>query len=394
MQNILKTTGWVIVFALATVSLSGQTNAVKQYYEYVNKAELAVCDDNYKEASDYYWKAFEMLDPFERDIWHAWKTFVCTNNLDRTLSCAHLMAQRGLLSLDDMPYCVKFTDDVKYSEVFDIMKNILDTTRMTIIPYLDSVLQEILDMDQRVRVRDYDYLEGKQVYDNGTPALDYDKWDTPEWSDIVRQTDANNVNKIKELYKQHGHLSSKITSQIGTILCVFNNNPIEIPQELLLDEVLHGYYDVRNYMFLIERFQSIYKLDTSVSVSTLDPVDNILKGCSEYAFNYSFFYINNDETKTYFIIEPQDVEKVNANRKKLGFAETWDDYMIKNLYSIKQLKQIDDHLLYSPGTPASFDYIWFYSPPGYSFEDNDEVVSRIKQNIDSGKIKGKYWVEE
>ena len=59
---------FVLLFCI--IFTSGQ-KSVKKYYDYINKAELAICDFKYEKASQYYEKAFHAITPFCNDLFNA-----------------------------------------------------------------------------------------------------------------------------------------------------------------------------------------------------------------------------------------------------------------------------------------------------------------------------------
>ena len=85
------------LFCLFTTQLFAQTDYRKTYYPLINKAELAILDENYQEALTFYDQAFAQNKPFAKDIHNA---ALCGMKLEnKTIAKKYLIkfAKKGLL---------------------------------------------------------------------------------------------------------------------------------------------------------------------------------------------------------------------------------------------------------------------------------------------------------
>jgi hypothetical protein len=89
------------------------------------------------------------------------------------------------------------------------------------------------------------------------------------------------------------------------------------PKEVLFQEVINGNFDAREYAHLKDLF-------TAFDVSE----EKTYKAC--YATNSQHAAIVHN---VLFLEEPDNLEEVNANRKAIYMAETWEDYKTKILHA-------------------------------------------------------------
>lgn len=274
---------FLISFLFCIIFSFGQDN-VKKYYEYVNKAELAICDFQYEKAAQYYEKAFNSHTPFAFDLYNAARLNIkFTKNFDIALQYAKILKERDFGGI----YYEIDTADTFHVQCF---KNVEDSVKPLVNKDLMLILDKMLEEDQ------------KQA---STPQEMYEKC-------RVRHT---HFVKLFKLKKEYGTLTEQ---KIG----LYESSPIHIilihaaqnqmsPQELLLQDVLDGNVYAENYM----QFFDLY-------------LENIGQS-PRYGYGWFSIFISND---VLFIIHPDDVTKNNREREKINVAETWEDYVKKAKY--------------------------------------------------------------
>ena len=118
-----------ICFFVFLFTLQAQSKKnIRQYYYWINQAELAICDSNYQQASDCYQTAFAIQRPFVRDAHFAFKLHTeYLYDLERACEAFHFLALSGDKAYfsDGDPYV---DDTVTYAELWQHIKLISDTT--------------------------------------------------------------------------------------------------------------------------------------------------------------------------------------------------------------------------------------------------------------------------
>lgn len=261
----------------------GQKN-VKKYYEYVNKAELAICDFKYEKASQYYEKAFHAHTPFTFDVYNAARLNIkFTKNFDLALKYAKILQERDFAGIY---YAIDTTDTFNIQR----FKNLEDSIKPLVNKNLMLILDQMLEEDQKEAT---------------TPQEQYEKC-------MVHHT---NFIKLFELKKEYGPFTEQKIglyeySPFQTILIHASQSQMS-PQELLLEDVLNGNVNAENYM----QYYDLY-------------LENIGKTPC-YGYGWTSIFISND---VMFIIYPDDINKTNCERKKINIAETWEDHVKKAKY--------------------------------------------------------------
>ncbi|HPZ04117.1 MAG TPA: hypothetical protein PLH70_08250 [Bacteroidales bacterium] len=271
---------FLISFLFCIIFSFGQDN-VKKYYEYVNKAELAICDFQYEKAAQYYEKAFNSHTPFAFDLYNAARLNIkFTKNFDIALQYAKILKERDS---DGIYYAIDATDTINMQR----FKSVEDGVKPLVNKELMSILDQMLKEDQ------------KQA---NTPQEKYEKYQ-------------NIFVKLFELKKEYGPLTEQKIglyeySPIQTILIHAAQNQMS-PQDLLLQDVLDGNVYAENYM---------HYFDLYLEYTGQTP---------RYGYGWFSIFISND---VLFIIHPDDIAKNNREREKINVAETWEDYVKKAKY--------------------------------------------------------------
>ena len=335
-----------LIFLFITVLIieadtDAQSKLLKKYYYWVNKAELAICDSNYQEASDCYDKAFSFHRPFAKDASFAFKVnYQYLNNAERCLDCFKYLAQMG----DEVDWYVN--DTLKNVGLLKQMKRMSDTTKCLLNPGLATALLEISRSDQAVRWQQYE--------DQATAFAAF------------RKMDSINLIKIKEIYKTYPEISD-YTAGTSPILCAFYTHVSKAflfdPKTILLKDVRKGILSANQYAFYEDEWKCMY-IDVQLGDS-----NNTIYGTNAY-----FIFMIDSLA---FFLEPNNVKKINKERKRIGLSETWGDF-------IKKAKYVYTHDTEFHFIPRS--NLW-YLPE----EAAAEIEERVKA-INNGECKGSYFV--
>jgi len=284
----------ILALLFCIIFASGQNN-VKKYYDYINKAELAICDFKYERASQYYEKAFHAITPFCNDLFNATILNVkFTKKYDLALNYS-----RQLLQKDFEIGWVYNLIDPKDSLIALKFKSIEDTVKSQTNKNLKLILEEMLEEDQKWRHGEIDMCK-------------------------IMEVDKNNFLKIVSLKKEFGAINEdKIGCNYNykTLLIHFAKNSYS-PRELLLRSVINGDFYIKDYIQLYDLYFEM------IGEPTL------------YGRSWGQIY----SVKNVLIINyPDDIERVNNERKKILLDETWDEYVKK----IKYQFQFNNFQLYS-----------------------------------------------
>ena len=340
MKKILFT---VLLCSVLCVLSAQSRKQVRQYYYWINQAELAICDSNYQRASECYHTAFAIKRPCIRDAAFAFKLHTeYLYDLERACEAFHFLALSGDKAYfsDGDPYV---DDTVTYAELWQHIKLISDTTQSLVIEDLWNKAHEMSRLDQQVRFASYE---------NDSVA-----------SATIAHTDSLNFQKMQQVFKQYKNFSEYHSGFGGgfssALFIHFARMGFASPDVFLLKMVKRGDCPPANYICTYDCcYHSIIKNDDKTTYGT-DP---------------SYTYIINN---TLFIRYPDNVKQIDRNRKKLNFAETWADYVKKVLY-VNQRKE----------------GFWFYPKQFVIHGDEAEEEQREKEErarYDSGEIKGAYY---
>ena len=317
----------IILFLFCISFLQGQKN-LQKYYQFINKAELAICDLKYEKASELYEKAFKEHTPFINDLFIATNINVkFTKKYNLSLNYAQILLQRdfeiGWIYRDIAP------NDSLIAKQFKILE---DTVRSLTNKNLKIIFEEMLVEDQKKA---------------NTPQEMYDK------SEVYH----TNFVKLFDLFNEYGSITEQ---KIG----IYEYSPIHIilihcaqnqmsPQELLLIHLLNGDVYVKNYM----KYYDLYL--EYINKPTI------------YYYGWRNLFIAND---VLFINYPEDIEKFNEERQKINMSETWEDYLKKVKYQFLH---------------KNFQ---FYNIVKTSYEETElqKIIQEIDQEHQKGIYKREY----
>ena len=336
----------ILLFGLSVCLVLGQNNP-KEYYKYINEAELAclqMSDENDlgQKAARCYEKAFAANRPFSKDL-RQYLLLYSDNKqgrLDVALGCAHILAQRGML------WPKWYDADTAFQRTLYLIK---DTTRIITDPELVAALDSL-------RTRDRNFRNS-----------------VSRWDDEIYQAaaalDSANMQSLVELFHQYGYINEDNAGELyaSTIELVFIHNSktrdAELPFDIVETAVKEGTYDARSYMdFYDECLNWRCQADT---------------GCdTRYGLGFnSNIVIGN----TLFIYPTGDVAEINANRKELGVSETYADYE----------KKLQAAFFHGAGFVPRLNIGDFGDP-----EEDAAAAAEARAEIDSGKYKGRYIIKQ
>ena len=336
----------ILLFGLSVCLVLGQNNP-KEYYKYINEAELAclqMSDENDlgQKAARCYEKAFAANRPFSKDL-RQYLLLYSDNKqgrLDVALGCAHILAQRGML------WPKWYDADTAFQRTLYLIK---DTTRIITDPELVAALDSL-------RTRDRNFRNS-----------------VSRWDDEIYQAaaalDSANMQSLVELFHQYGYINEDNAGELyaSTIEIIFIHNSktrtAELPFDVVEKAVKEGTYDARSYMdFYDECLNWRCQADT---------------GCdTRYGLGFnSNIVIGN----TLFIYPTGDVAEINANRKELGVSETYADYE----------KKLQAAFFHGAGFVPRLNIGDFGDP-----EEDAAAAAEARAEIDSGKYKGRYIIKQ
>lgn len=315
-----------------------QENNVYKYYKYVNKAELSRDLEHNKKANKYYEKAFKYNKPFFNDVFQYLWIYANYHygNESNALKYAKYNAQREML------WAHLLKDDSTFYHNICLIE---DTTASTIIPSLKHSLDSLMHIDQEFR------LDSTKIGQLAT-------------------IDSMNMQKLMELFETYGYINEDNAGQmaVNDIQMIFihysKTQSTEPPFYILENAVKHGTLDAREYIYLYDLCQYFHN-------DIFHPSDTLRRN-SRFGTDMNQHKIIGDML---FIYPPENIKKVNANRKSILMAETWKDYEKKLIKAF-----LNDGAGFVQVTPITFG----------SREEESEQQNKLKQEIDSGKVKGKY----
>ena len=284
MKKILFT----ILLCLALCVLSAQSRKqVRQYYYWINQAELAICDDNLQLADSLYTRAFSIKEPLAREMRTAYWVAVQTENNEKILQIAKCRIELGDEGLaNSYQYMSPHFDTVVYQQLLDIEAQTIKTYCVK----FDTILEHINERDQRYRMQGM----GR----------------SPEQFAL----DDQNRKLIKQFYREYPDFNEYVAGfyymgMLGVVLLHAVQTDHYDLQPLLRKKVMAGFFPAGNYMGYEEWWGGVHPHKKHQYGSGLENI----------------FYIGN----TLFIVQPENLKQINKNRMKLGLSETWQDAVKK-----------------------------------------------------------------
>ncbi|MBQ9435780.1 MAG: hypothetical protein IJU33_06580 [Bacteroidales bacterium] len=317
-----------------------QSKSLRQYYYWINQAELAICDSNFQRASDCYDKAFSIHRPFGGHASFAYRVNAdYLHDTVRIVQCFHYLAQMG----DPIEWYVE--DTIQQVSLYHLLKKVADTTKVLVDTRLQQAMEKICDDDSRVR-------------------QNWNPFDTVQL-ERIDSMDAVNLQKVKKLYKQYKNINDYnlgMSSAAANLVLKHNCNRILFnPKKLWLKEVKKGNLEASRYMILEDYCHTAISRAHGRGKATL------------YGINVDYSFIIDG---TLFVVQPAKLKQINRNRKKLGMSETWEDYCKKIWYLTEEN---EDHFSIYPRNSIF-----------YPDDEAHEKAEELKQKMDKDKNFGWY----
>lgn len=292
MKKIIVT---LIVYCLLTNAFAQTLKHTRNYYYWINQAELAICDSNYDVANVCYDKAFLCHNPLGVHLLTAYSVNTkFTNDTNRIYQYAI-----QLLLCEDNGLAGRYKREKNFdSTVFHRLVQLESSVKPMIDTNLQKELKNILAKDQSYA---HHYSKSRKE-DSLNKSVEKDIISLYRKHTIINDFTAGIHFCNYYLYVPAWHL---VQSKRHHIQC------------LLRKEVVKGNVSADLYMGLEEIYLS--------SKNYRQSNERLENRCKYGLENPSVFTLGN----YLFITEPINIHKVNRNRKKLGLSETYEDFIKK-----------------------------------------------------------------
>ena len=331
MKKILLT----ILLCLALCVLSAQSRKqVRQYYYWINQAELAICDDNLQLADSLYTRAFSIKKPLAREMRTAYWVAVQTENNEKILQIAKCRIELGDEGLaNSYQYLARKFDSATYKQLLFIEEN----TPQTYHTEFDTILENLIERDQRYRIQGM----GR----------------SPEQFAL----DDENRKLIKQFYHEYPDFNEYMAGfyymgMLGVVLLHAVQTDHYDLQPLLRKKVMAGIFPADKYMEFEAWWEDVHPGKEHHYGSGLNNIH----------------YIGN----TLFVEQPDNLKQIDKNREKLGLAETWQDAVKKRVW------ECEHNTSFITGSRQSRIF--------GDEEDDAAEVARLKQEIDAEHAAGDF----
>ena len=331
MKKILFT----ILLCLVFYALSAQSRKqVRQYYYWINQAELAICDDNLQLADSLYTRAFSIKEPLAREMRTAFMVAIQTENNEKILQIAKCRIELGDEGLaNSYQYLAQKFDSATYKQLLFIEEN----TPQTYHTEFDTILENLIERDQRYRIQGM----GR----------------SPEQFAL----DDENRKLIKQFYHEYPDFSEYVAGfyymgMLGVVLLHAVQTDHYDLQPLLRKKVMAGIFPADKYMEFEAWWEDVHPGKEHHYGSGLNNI----------------YYIGN----TLFVEQPDNLKQIDKNREKLGLAETWQDAVKKRVW------ECEHNTFFITGSRQSRIF--------GDEEDDAAEVARLKQEIDAEHAAGDF----
>jgi hypothetical protein len=295
MEKLIKFIGFTFLFVFIITTGNSQKN-IQLYYENVNKAELAICDSNFKEAAHYYASAFSYESPFNKDLIMAKYISFLICDFEKAFNYSVLLKKRGC----NITYQIDSLNQLYYNNLKVIIDTTVDISNHLLQLQIDSLKNE----DQRIRKQEN--LQNRLVE--------------------IRIIDSTIFSNLIIILNQTFSRNEKIVDQniYSAIHLIFIHNLKALenfdslaydvnPKNILMNAVINGLFDAREYAQIYDFYQA--RIDARDSTTS-----TMFYGMCSLANHI----INN----TLFIYYPPYIEELNQNRKVI-YLEEYNDYILK-----------------------------------------------------------------
>lgn len=216
---------------------SGLRDSVKNYYQFKNKAEMAIVAGNYKEAASLYSTAFSYKKSNPRDAYNAFVVYFITGDSIDCKNCFDNLLQLGFpkAKLEWMP----FIDSIKNQRVY--RRFIAADSQKYYNRYLQSGKPHYSQVLDSLYTADQAYRERK-----GSDHIDYDSLNAAYIISLSRQTLIPSI--INVGFDKHFGMRP---DREGTLFLLYwhwrgEKSPLD---SLMKNAVLDGSFDPADYAF-------------------------------------------------------------------------------------------------------------------------------------------------
>jgi hypothetical protein len=267
-----------------------KNESIRKYYYHVYQAEDYIINENFIEASNSYFNAFQLLKyPFRNDLYNALNCeLYCENpNLERVKQLVISLRQKN----ENLLY---YTKNNQYLEIFsnkDILK-ILDTTTIIKDNLFMAKVDSIFFIDQNIREQSFSH-------------------------DTIKQIDSLNYSYLINLIEAKGFFSEELFGGLQDYIKIYTM-------------ILHNSdnYDIFPILFSSVKDGSF---DARLLAGILDDIDYKYKNKNSINENLNGFQIHND---VYYYVYPNEnsFEEVNKLRQSI-YLESIDNRIKKFKWS-------------------------------------------------------------
>lgn len=315
----------------------------KHYNQIINQAELAIVDNNFKEANKLYKSLFENDYMFVKDLWNYTFSLIKDEDTLMAKKCVVEMLKNDILKrrIEENDLLNKIYHSIESPEPEKNVTNL----------YLYNLIDSLHAQDQKYRNVDYAY----KVYKSE-----------------IQKIDSVNSEVLKKIFETNGipsedQIGSKQMFNLKMLLLHQNNNPNKyIFSEFILNGIKNGKIEPYEWarVYTLVSGEDIYGMINSVfkmSYSTLN--SEIINEKQEMANNQEFIL-------GYYNSKPADLLKYKTNRKAIGIGSFFESRK-KMIYKIKN----DD----CPFMFQSFNHRVFTDKKQYDFFLKGLNIIKIKE---------------
>jgi hypothetical protein len=283
------------------------TEGLKEYYLYVDTAEMKIVEDNYELAALYYLEAFKhKAFPFIDDLNRAWH--IAHETKDTNLLKMVYEIDYQTTNLNPTEYInsiIRYYETIDTNFLHNLIPNLESISKIKANNNICCILDSLVKVDQKVR-----------GFENGVKVTDSINYDN------LALVDSLNFYALMNLYDKYSHISFMNTqgdekcscsyiSDISSLL-IHNTSRINIWYPIMLEQVYKGYFPGKELVNILSR----YRYKDSVYFATRQGKALLDK---------------------YVIVKLSKEEEIKANNlRKRFFMESYLDTEMKKLWIFKQ----------------------------------------------------------
>jgi|AntRauTorckE5430_2_1112549.scaffolds.fasta_scaffold08860_2 hypothetical protein len=290
----------IILILLISNFVFGQNQNIPAYFNYINQAELAIVNNDYKSGLKYYEKAFKNHDePFNYDYQNA---LLCSCQLEKKQSVkAYFIAlkQREVDLENIEKKCVQNMGETYWNELKQLNISI------TIDTIYRQKLEEVLSKDQSIRYYSLQKNPNNHYAHNG---------------DTIRFVDSLNLLELERFIDEKGFPTEAVVgSYFGFYLSIKHNQQWKRNDfdSILYEQVLRGGFSPYVYAFLhdywVDNFDKgrlTYRVETAY----------LINGKMYFDYWKTESDIDSLRSEIYMESVSEQREKIKSDKKAEGFS--------------------------------------------------------------------------